>query len=794
MQHERHFLVEKAIAHQVHPDRVELQCVADLERMNMQVRVHGDQIFGIRMQYGATKEAAAQAPASDIVLAPPQSGFSVKEEAGALDISTKTNTLRIEFDPWRIVLLDSDGRTLAESLYDDFTLTGQRYSPGAGVCVLADDLNTDWDIRWEHQKSYLTLRLRHDERVWGGGEKFTAFDRRGQRLTMWNIDTLGTRSELAYKNIPFFISSRGYGLYIDNTDRVELDIGNQSIRALSATAPGGVLDFYLIAGETPRQILEHYTSLTGRPALPPRWSFGLWISTCFDRLDRQRAEALTAQIRESAIPCDVFHFDCFWLRDHHWCDLTWDESRFPNPAEMLAGMKAKGFRICVWTNPFVSIHSEMFKEGDAKGYFLRRPNGETYVANLWLDLQPAMGVVDFTNPEAVAWYKEKHRKLMEMGVDTFKTDFGEDLPVDAVYANGRPATAMHNLYPLLYQGAVFEAVKETASEGIIWARAACAGSQRYPTHWSGDPGCTFDDMAAVLRAGLSNSLSGLAFWSHDVGGFKGVPTRELYIRWAQFGFLSPHVRCHSQTPRFPWEFDEEATAIFRSFAELRYRMLPYIYSYAHEAAATGVSPARPMMLEFPADPACYVLDAQYMFGREILVAPVLSEGGQVTFYLPEGQWCHLLDGEIVEGGRWLARAYELDSLPVFIRENSLVPTGPLMAYDDGSEADSFLVDAFVTSAAEFHLQDRGVNARLTALRTADRLQFSVEAASEGFDPAEKTWEVRLRGVSSVKQVLCGEKPIGQLTEEARQSGRAGWWQDELGVVIRLEGNSCEAIL
>ena len=784
---DRLFVAQRVVRYVRHPECLQLDLVAGtVERATVEVRVYAPGVFRVTMRYGD-----APVEATGIVRASPLTDWSLVESEGELWVQAARYALRIRLDRWHLELVNEEGRVLAETLEDDVTLTGSLYSPGTGVEVRAEDLGTAWDMRWDPQRAYLTWRLRPGEHVWGGGEKFTALDRRGQRLTMWNTDALGVRSETSYKNVPFYLSSNGYGLYVDSARRVVFDFGQRSTRAITVEVPGGALDAYLIAGGNPAEILSAFTALTSRPPVPPKWSFGLWISTGFDRLDRAKAEAEVAKIREQGIPCDVYHFDCFWLRDFHWCDLTWDTSRFPEPAEMLRRIKELGFRICVWINPYVSVHSEMFREGVERKYFALRPDGRPYVANLWLDMQPAMGIVDFTNPQAVAWFQSKLETLMDMGVDTFKTDFGEDIPEDAVFSDGRTGRDIHNLYALLYQRAVFETIERRSGRAIIWARAACAGCQAYPTHWSGDPACTFDDMAAVLRAGLSNSASGFAYWSHDIGGFKGIPTPELYVRWAQFGLLSPHARCHSQTPRFPWDFGERVLAIFRDYARLRYRLGPYIYSYAHLAARTGLPLVRPMFLEFPDDPTCAPLDRQYMFGRELLVAPVLDPKGEVQFYLPRGKWVHLLTGDLLEGGRWVKQTLPLEQIPIYLRENGMVPMGPVVNQLSEQRLDDLEVHALVVSSASFQLQDDDVGLTLRAERSEHALTFSAES-----DRGEwrGSWRLRFHDVGQApRNVSAGGVDLPYRSETERSTGVPGWWMEAGQLVVQFAGARCEVL-
>ncbi len=797
MRKDQVFAIERVVGREIRGGRAAFLCRAStLAAVTMEVQVYSERCFRIRFAPGPNSPARN----SDIVVGQARERIEWSESGGAVTIDAGRAALTVSLDPWHLSLRDRAGRILAESIEEDRMLTGDRYAPPSGFTAETDDAGRPWVVRWEPRHTHLSLLLSAAEHLWGCGERFTRLEKSGQRIEIWNSNARGARSLLSYRNVPFYLSSSGYGLYVDNTERVTFDFGASSTRSLVVDAESSQLDLYLIAGSTPGEILREYAELTGRPRVPPKWALGLWVSTGFDRLDRAKVEQEAAKIRELSIPCDVYHFDCFWLRDERWSDLTWDEERFPNPAEMMAGLKKQGFKISVWENTYVSVFSEAYREGSERGYFLKRADGRDYVTNLWLDRQPSMAIIDVTNPEALAWYKERHRRLLRMGVDTFKTDFGEEIPPDALYANARDGREMHNLYSMLYQGAVFEVVEEKHGKGVIWARSGCAGSKRYPIHWSGDPECTYEDMAAVLRAGLSDSLMGHALWSHDIGGFYGEPSRELYVRWAQFGLLSPAARCHSQTPRFPWSFDAEVLAIFRRYAELRYRLLPYLSSYAFEAAESGLPIARPLFLEYPDDPSCVHLDLQYLLGRELLVVPVFDPRGRVELYLPRGRWTHLLTGEQLEGPAWLRREVPLDELPLYVRGDSILPLAEPLAFVGERPTERYHLHLFGSREGRFRLRDEGEDTVLEAMSGAGVTTF--RAARSGEAPSPARWQLHLHEAGRPKRVLSGELPIPEIDASAAPSVEAGWWLEEAGgagtgwwldreaLVVKLEGDSC----
>ncbi|MDR1837519.1 MAG: alpha-xylosidase [Treponema sp.] len=514
-------------------------------------------------------------------------------------------------------------------------------------------------------KDELTLSV--GELVYGLGERFGPLIKNGQVVDVWNEDG-GTASEQAYKNIPFYMTNKGYGVFINDPGKVSLEIGSEKTSRVQFCVTGEVLEYFVIYGPGPKSILERYTALTGRPAMPPQWSFGLWLSTSFTTsYDEKTVMSFIDGMKERKIPLSVFHFDCFWMRGFNWCDFTWDRETFPDPADMLSRIRARGIKICVWINPYIAQRSSLFNEGKKGGYFLKKTDGSVYQTDLW---QAGMAIVDFTNPDAVKWYTGQLERLMDMGVDCFKTDFGERIPEDAVYFDGGDPERHHNFYTYLYNKAVFELLerKRGRGEACLFARSATAGGQKFPLHWGGDCESTFEAMAETLRGGLSLSLSGFGFWSHDIGGFEGIPHAALFKRWLAFGLLSSHSRLHgSHSYRVPWSVDEESAEVCRFFTELKMRIMPYILKSARETCEKGIPVLRAMFLEFPNDPACAYLDRQYMLGPDLLVAPVFSEDGEVTYYLPEGDWKQYLTGEVLKGGRWITEKHGFLSMPVLAR-------------------------------------------------------------------------------------------------------------------------------
>jgi alpha-D-xyloside xylohydrolase len=520
------------------------------------------------------------------------------------------------------------------------------------------------------------LDLGVGEVIYGLGERFGPLAKNGQAVDIWNADG-GTSSELAYKSIPFYMSNRGYGVFVNQPEHVSFEVGSESVERVQFSTAGEAIEYFVIDGPTPKDVIDRYTALTGRPAEVPAWSYGLWLSTSFTTdYDEATVNSFVDGMRDRGIPLSAFHFDCFWMREFNWTDLEWDARVFPDPKGMLHRLHTeRDLRICAWINPYIAQRSALFAEGKEKGYLVKRADGSVWQWDFWV---AGMGLVDFTNPEATKWFQDKLRALLSQGVDALKTDFGERIPLDVVWHDGTSPETMHNLYTQLYNKAVFDLLVEERGprDAVLFARSATAGGQQFPIHWGGDNTSSFPSMAETLRGGLSLASSGFGYWSHDIGGFEGTPDPAVFKRWVAFGLLSSHSRLHgSDSYRVPWAFDEEAVTITAKFAQLKNTLMPYIYAASAGAAATGVSVARPMYFEFPDDPAVAYLDRQYMLGSSLLVAPVMYASGDVEFYLPAGTWTDFWTGETVAGGTWRREKHGFDTVPLYVREGAAIGVG-----------------------------------------------------------------------------------------------------------------------
>ncbi len=634
------------------------------------------------------------------------------ENGEGWSIATSALTLEVDRTPFRLRLKDSTGTVRFADEPNDRDIRGGYHHFPTGHAR---------GLRW------LTVGLKPDEALFGLGEHFGALNRRGQAFASWTVDAFGVRSDRAYKNVPLLVSSEGYGVFFDMTGPLYYELGQASVAAWQATARADHLRAYLIVGDGIAAIMQAYHRLTGAPGVPPDWSFGFWISRWGYR-NRDEVMTVARRMREEKVPCDVIHIDPYWMRHHegHHGDLEWDESAFPDPKGMIAELKALGFKLSLWESPYVPLDSEMRAEGERKGFLLRAKDGSGPA--LVHGFAKPSAAVDFTNPEAVEWFKAKNRKLLEMGVAVIKTDFAEDMPDDAVPHDGTPAEQLHNLYPLLYQQAVFETTQEVHGYGLIWGRSGYAGSQRYPVHWGGDPGCTFDDMAASLRGALSWILSGAAFASFDMGGFFGIPvgtdppSPELYVRWSQMGLLFSHARAHGNVaPREPWAYGEPALSIFRRYAQLRYRLLPYLYAAARRAPQ-GVPLARPLVYDHPSDLTTWHIDDEYFLGPDLLVAPMFEPRGRRDIYLPAGGWYDFWTDQRFDGARWITYDAELETLPLFVRAGAVIPMGPELQYANERPWDPLSFEVYPGGEGVTEIE-------LTDAQRQLRMQLTVEGRS-----------------------------------------------------------------
>ncbi len=584
-----------------------------------------------------------------------ETGWKRMEDGASVCYQNAYGTLQIDRNPWRIVLKDADGRVLTQTAaLIDNDLTQVKAVPFCYVKRSSDNA----------RRVNPVFSLAPGEMIFGCGESATALNKVGQKVNLFVTDPQGPETDMMYKPIPFFMSNRGYGMFMHTSAPVTCDIGATNICLNKLYMGDENLDLFIFFGE-PKDILDAYTSLVGKPAMPPLWSFGTWMSRITYFSEKEGRE-VAANIRKNKYPCDVIHFDTGWFDVDWQCDYEFSKNRFADPEKMLSDLKGQGFHVCLWQLPYFTPKNRYFQELIDNNMYVRNGNGELPYEDVCLD---------FSNPETVKWYQGKLKSLLTQGVSAIKVDFGEGAPLDGIYASGKSGWYEHNLYPLRYNKAVADITHETNGENIMWARSAWAGSQRYPLHWGGDASTNNTGFIGTLHAGLSFGLSGFSFWSHDMGGFVQSSPEDLYCRWIPFGFLTSHTRAHGAPPTEPWLYESKRVQnVFRESAEMKYQLMPYVYAQAKDCTERGLPMVRALLIEFPDDPAAWKVEDEYMFGSQILVAPLLEDNATSRqVYLPEGKWIDYQTGNSYDGGVW--RKLEAGKLPIImlVRDGSVLP-------------------------------------------------------------------------------------------------------------------------
>ena len=623
-----------------------------------------------------------------------------------------------------------------------------------------------WSVPANRSGAYIReqLKLSVGEYIYGFGEKFTPFVKNGQTVEIWNADG-GTCSDQSYKCVPFYLSSRGYGVFTNQTGFVSYEVASDTVSKVSMTVAGESLEYFIIGGENCADVLRNYTGLTGKPALTPAKSLGLWLSTSFTTdYDENTVKGFLSGMADRKIPLQMFHFDCFWMKAFTWTSFEWDQEMFPDPQGMLARIKKEhNVGICAWINPYIAQQSALFDEGAEKGYFLHTKDGGIFQTDMW---QPGMAIVDFTNPDACKWFADGIRKLCADGVDAIKTDFGERIPTDVVYYDGSDPVAMHNYYTYLYNKVVFEALESCKGKdnAVLFARSATAGGQKFPVHWGGDCAAEYSAMAETLRGGLSLCASGFGFFSHDIGGFEQTASADVYKRWVAFGLMSTHSRLHGSTSyRVPWAYEEDdpqnpenACAVLRHFTNLKGRLMPYLWAQANLTHQTGIPMMRAMVIDYADDPACLTLDRQYMLGENLLCAPVFEESGIAEFYLPQGEWFDLLGdpgAPLTQGGKWYRRKCSYLEMPVYVRPNSIIVLGDFkddVCYDYLKNAEVLIcgLDDGKEASCTIYRAEGGIDLTLTAKREGKRITLT-------YPVTDRKFTVRVAGTNRNVQAESG---------------------------------------
>ncbi len=560
--------------------------------------------------------------------------------------------VRLIRSPWHIEFYDAAGRLLTRTQTLNDPNSYQPFTPFSFI-RRSRDLG---------RSTAAALELQYDEKIFGAGESFTRLNKRGQKLVLWLRDGQGVQNYRQYKAVPFFLSSNGYGVFVHTSAPVTFDFGHDFDQHTVIYTGDDVLDLFVFLGE-PKDVLTEYTALTGRSPVPPLWSFGLWMSRITYKSEAEVRD-VAAKLRQYLIPADVLHLDTGWFETDWRSDYRFSSSRFDNPALMISDLLKQGFHVSLWQYTYFTPKNSLWDTLQRGGYAVRDQGGQ---------VAPEDATLDFSNPEAVRWYQGELKRLLAMGVGAIKADFGEGAPLSGLYHAGRTGWYEHNLYPVRYNKAVWEVTRGTTGDGIIWGRSAWAGSQRYPLHWGGDAENTNSAMAATLRGGLSLGLSGFSFWSHDAGGFVDRSPRDLYRRWIAFGALTSHTRTHGAPPREPWTYDSAFVEDFRRAIDLKYELMPYVYAQARASSDKGWPMMRALFFEYPQDPTSWLVEDEYMFGSDLLVAPLFQEADHRTVYLPPGTWIDYETGKPFEGGRWHDVRAGLIPIVLLVRDHAVIP-------------------------------------------------------------------------------------------------------------------------
>ncbi|MBQ3080652.1 MAG: DUF4968 domain-containing protein [Clostridia bacterium] len=640
-----------------------------IDQLYLHLEIQSPSIFRVKMsdeKFPADPFSGIPEEGRMLIGKPEDVPFEIIEDNNYILIRTSEMTVSVEKETTRITAAHADGREFFAQKKNSF-FTADIFD------MAIADLNGE-------KSAFEAIELEHDEIIYGLGERFDSIVRNGRAVDFHNKDAIGTTGRRTYMNIPFYMSTKGYGLFLNSGAPTNWEVATGEMSALYFSVEDNRMDYFVICGPSPKDILYRYCTLTGFAALPPLWSFGLWMSrnsyTSWEIVDD-----IARKVRQNDIPCDVLHLDTAWFKKDWDCDLEFSGERFPNPEQHMDKLRKDGFRISLWQYNFIPPNkgNTHYEEAVRNGYLAKHADGtpyqlpETCKGSWTTDV-----IVDFSNPQARAWYANKIRRLIKTGAGAIKTDFGEGIPETAHY-HAIDGKHFHNTYSLLYNSVVFNATKDAGGDEIVWARSGTAGSQRYPLNWGGDSQCTFEALAGTLRGALSAGMSGIPFFSHDIGGFIGLPSDELYIRWAQMGLFSSHSRCHGagdHTHREPWAFSETACEIFRFYDKLRYSLMPYIYSEAEKCTRTGLPMMRALFLEYPSDPNVRHIDDQYLFGDSLLIAPILkplSKTNKRRIYLPKGIWHDYFTRERIESdGRWIEREVDLKTMPIYVKDGTVL--------------------------------------------------------------------------------------------------------------------------
>lgn len=746
---------KEMLRYKIKPESVEVQAIT------FNLKKNSEHLFPVTLTY------TFSAPSKDVIAVKLShflggdikgAPYKTEREDLPLDVEDNENALTIINGKMRVVIQKKNEFGF-DFYFDGKLLTG---SHGGGSYITDINLDSDRMTTTRHREPnthfygrYLRemLDLGIGEYIYGLGERFGPLVRNGQTVEIWNRDNITVTDE-TYTNIPFYLSSKGYGIFVNDSRYLEFDIGHMDVEHVTFCIEAETFEYMVIGGPKPLDVLTKYTAMTGRSQVPPSWSFGLWLSSCWNvDVGNDLAKATITRMKEHDIPFSVFHFDADWMEPFTAVQFDKWLEPFYDPKELMDWIHKQGIRTCVWLNPYVSQLSDLFEEGKEKGYFLKTKDGKSvWQTDHWM---PGMAVVDFTNPEASKWYAEQVATVIRLGVDAIVADFAEHIPTDVTYYDGSDPEAMHNVYPYLYIECLYNMLKKEKGEACLLERSGTVGSQKFPLPWGGDDHGAYTSMAQMLRGGLSLCQSGFSFWAQDISGFASRPTADLYKRWVAFGHLCTHGRLHAScSRRVPWEFDEESCDVLKYFTKQKNTLMPYLYSQSVEAAKFGHPVMRAMMLEFPNDRNCLCLDRQYMLGDSILVAPVFSEDGSVDFYVPEGgNWINYIDKESFAGGHWYERTYDYMNLPMLIKPGSVIAKGAIDStteydYVDGITYELFGFENGMSKEIQVYNKEQNLVAKLAVNMNENILTINI-------DSENKNWTATIYGISKIDGISGG---------------------------------------
>ncbi len=736
---------------------------------------------------------------------------TIKTANARSQIVTPSLTVTINHRPFRITTADS-----------------------AGHDIDADDLEKG--IAYSGQTVRVWKRLLDDEQVYGLGEKTGQLNKRGRQLggfnfTMWNSDTYAYENgtDPIYVSIPFYLvlrEGRAHGVFLDNTFRSNFDIGRTSHGLLSFGADGGELDYYIIYGPEPKRVIQRYTEMTGRMPLPPRWSLG-YHQCRYSYYPDSRVRFIADNFRERRIPADVLWLDIHYLDGYN--PFTWDGERFPDPARMITDLGKDGFRLVsiVDAHPKKQPGWAPYDTGLAGDHFIKNPDGTLYEAPVWparADRNPGPSVFpDFSKPAARHWWGGLYEPLLDVGIAGIWNDMNEPaifdtptgtMPLEVRHHNeGQPTDhrEIHNVFGLLMTRSTYEGLQRLKpnERPFVLTRATFAGGQRYAAVWPGDNISSWEHLRATIPVLTGMGLSGLTFVGSDIGGFAGAPSAELYTRWLQTGVFYPFMRTHTTfgTPdQEPWSYGTVHEAINRTAIELRYRLLPHIYTVMREASLTGIPAMRPLVLEFPDDRLTWNLEDQFMVGSDLLVAPVLQEGAREReIYLPKGEWYDFWTGRRVVGGTPMRLPVTIDSIPLFTRSGAFIFRQPVVQHTGAMAGQALEVHVYPAPSSESVLyEDDGATLayqqgafmlrRFRQTRTQNVSATIEAAAPEGsYRPSARNLELWIRWEGEASRVSSGATSLTRYTPEELTKQSAGWTVTDDGYVVVKQRDTFEAV-